>query len=103
MGDFSQTRTAASVPIAIYDPFTTRSQGTGFVRDPFPGSVIPATRIDPVSRIVTGFYPKPNLPGTQFTQANNFIANASQANDLAIWQGRIDHLISEKNRLFLRY
>ncbi len=40
-GDFS------ALPVVIYDPATTRPNpnGTGFVRDPFPGNIIPASRI----------------------------------------------------------
>ena len=45
-GDFS------ALPVTIYDPRTTRPNpnGTGFVRDPFPGNVIPQDRISPISQ-----------------------------------------------------
>ena len=48
-GDFSQTCAPAD---PIYDPLTTRPNpnGTGFIRDPFPGNVIPADRINPIAR-----------------------------------------------------
>ena len=50
-GDFSQTRNAAGQPVTIYDPLTTRLNAAGqYVRDPFPGNVIPADRINPVAR-----------------------------------------------------
>jgi len=44
-GDFSQSG------ITIYDPLTTRANpsGTGFIRDPFPGNVIPLNRISPIA------------------------------------------------------
>ena len=47
-GDFS------ALPVTIYDPRTTRPNptGTGFVRDPFPGNIIPSDRISPISRIL---------------------------------------------------
>ena len=54
-GDFS------SLPVAIYDPATTRPNpnGTGFVRDPFPGNVIPRERISPQSAYFQSFLPDP--------------------------------------------
>ena len=54
-GDFS------ALPVVIYDPATTRPNpnGTGFVRDPFPGNIIPAERISPISRQLQSY-----LPGT---------------------------------------
>lgn len=50
-GDFSQTVNASGARVVIYDPLTTRTDPvTGaLVRDPFPGNVIPANRIDPVA------------------------------------------------------
>lgn len=103
-GDFSDTRNAAGALIAIANPFSSRANPAGgFLRDLYPGNRIPLSAIDPVAQRVTAYYPAANLPGQPFTQANNFIANASQANELGIWQGRIDHQISAKNRLFLRY
>ena len=50
----SATATSARCRCVIYDPATTRPNpnGTGFVRDPFPGNIIPASRISPISRIL---------------------------------------------------
>ena len=55
-GDFS------ALPVVIYDPATTRPNpnGTGFVRDPFPGNIIPADRISPISRYFQSFLPAPD-------------------------------------------
>ena len=54
-GDFSQS------PITIYDPLTTRPNpsGTGFIRDPFPGNVIPADRLNPIARAMLAQMPTP--------------------------------------------
>ena len=47
-GDFSGLVDAQGRQIPIYDPRTTRPDGRGgFVRDPFPGNIIPADRISP--------------------------------------------------------
>src|SRR5262249_2659899 len=69
-GDFSELRDASGRPVLIYDPATT----VNGVRQPFPGNVIPAQRIDPVAR-AAAFWPLPNRPGT-VTGANNFVANS---------------------------
>ncbi len=54
-GDFSQS------PATIYDPLTTRPNpnGTGFIRDPFPGNVIPADRINPIALAMLTQMPTP--------------------------------------------
>ena len=54
-GDFSQS------PTTIYDPLTTRPNpsGTGFIRDPFPGNVIPADRINSIARAMLAQMPLP--------------------------------------------
>ena len=50
-GDFSDYRAPNGSLITIYDPLTTRPNpnGTGVIRDPFPGNIIPADRINPTS------------------------------------------------------
>ena len=64
-GDFS------ALPVPIYDPTTTRPNpnGTGFVRDPFPGNIIPANRISPISRALQSHLPEPTNAGLQ----NNYL------------------------------
>src|SRR5882762_1246233 len=48
-GDFSNLRDAQGRLITIYDPATGRLDASGqWVRDPFPGNIIPANRIDPM-------------------------------------------------------
>ena len=49
-GDFSETRNSSGQLITVYDPLTTRASGSAYVRDPFPGNVIPANRIDAISQ-----------------------------------------------------
>ena len=53
-GDFSEWRDANGNLIPIYDPATTRvnPNGLGFIRDPFPGNMIPAERFSQISREV---------------------------------------------------
>ncbi len=67
-GDFS------ALPVIIYDPLTTRPNpaGTGFVRDPFPGNIIPPNRISSVSRYFQSFLPDPSSGGLQ----NNYLGGS---------------------------
>ncbi|MFZ4795460.1 MAG: carboxypeptidase regulatory-like domain-containing protein, partial [Blastocatellia bacterium] len=74
-GDFSKLADATGKPILIYDPATTRANpaGNGFLRDPFPGNIIPANRIDPVAKNILRFYPLPNRTADNaFTNLNNY-------------------------------
>ncbi len=56
----------------IYDPATTvaNPNGTGYIRTPFAGNVIPTNRFDPVSAKLLALFPDPNLAGK-----NNFFSN----------------------------
>ena len=57
-GDFSQSG------LTIYDPLTTRTVDGRLVRDPFPGNVLPADRINPIAlQILQQIYPSPNVLG----------------------------------------
>jgi len=50
----------------IYDPLTTRADGKGgFIRDPFPGNIIPADRLSPISQFLQRSLPLPNRGGLQ--------------------------------------
>jgi hypothetical protein len=65
-GDFSQTRNASGQLVTIYDPLTTRTVNGAIVRDPFPGNVIPADRINPIARAMLSPMPLPTS-GKSFT------------------------------------
>ncbi len=102
-GDFSQTLDAAGKPVTIYDPLTTQHSGSGFIRQAFPGNIIPSNRFDPVGRNVMKYYPLPNGPGAANSGANNFnVAGASiyNANQFDI---KVDENINDNNRFFTRY
>ncbi|HYO84076.1 MAG TPA: carboxypeptidase regulatory-like domain-containing protein [Bryobacteraceae bacterium] len=63
-GDFSNWRQADGTLIPIYDPATTRSDGRGgFIRDPFPGNIIPQDRLSALSQRIAAFFPAPNRSG----------------------------------------
>jgi len=49
-GDFSFNGQTSPKPLIIYNPFTTRLNGTTWVREPFPGNVVPKNLFDPVAQ-----------------------------------------------------
>ncbi|MCL5745851.1 MAG: TonB-dependent receptor [Acidobacteria bacterium] len=104
-GNFTQTLNTAGAMIQVYDPVTTRpdpNRPGQYVRDAFPGNIIPVSRMDPVARKVVTFYPEPNTAGNPFTHQNNFVSNASRGIDQANYSVRGDHNISERHRIFGR-
>jgi hypothetical protein len=104
-GDFSELL-AVGPQYQIYDPATTRPHPTQpgrFVRDPFPGNVIPAGRIDPIARRVLESFPMPNQPGT-VDFGNNYVNPTSVADEMYYTvTSRIDHSLSSNHRIYGRY
>jgi len=58
-GDFSATRTSSGQLVTIFDPLTTRTVNGVILRDPFPGNVIPADRINSVASAMLAPMPLP--------------------------------------------
>jgi hypothetical protein len=104
-GDFSKTLAPNGSVVTIYDPMTTRDPNhTGnYIRDPFPGNVIPVDRINPVGAAILSYYPKPNLPGLPVTQAQNlFLAGAVPWNNDTI-TAKVDYNLSATRRVAGRF
>jgi len=109
-GHFSDLVDNAGQPITIYDPVTTRpnpkfdgSQPVSlsnleYLRDPFPGNVIPAGRIDPVARQALAYYPLPNTNVGPFLR-NNFFVNSAETNtpNGTVW--KLDHNFGTRHKL----
>ena len=105
-GDFSNTRDGSGNLLTLYDPATTRVNpaGSGFIRDPFPGNIIPKNRIDLLSQRLLQFMPLANVaPNNQFTNANNYLTLVSFPIDQGQTSIRIDHTISDRDKIFGRY
>jgi hypothetical protein len=96
-GDFGQLLTAPGGPTTIYDPLSSK---TGANRTPFPGNIIPSDRLDRTAVIMSKIqWNEPNQPGL----TNNFVNNASSGSTNNTISGRVDHTLSDKQRLFARY
>jgi hypothetical protein len=75
-GNFSDLFDSTGRLIPLYDPATTVSNpnGSGFIRSPLAGNIVPASRIDPVANNVITLLPLPNrTPNNPFTQALNYL------------------------------
>ncbi len=82
----------------ISDPLTSRAEAGRVVRTPFPGNRLPASRIDPISKIYLGFYPKANTtPRPNSSHDQNFIGSATTPLDNDRWTGRLDQNWSAKH------
>src|SRR5262249_38886138 len=82
-GDFS----ASTTPI--------RDPRTG---QPFPGNIIPSSRLDPIAqKLLDDFVPLPNVGGNRYTVSPNVEDNRDQAGL------RLDYRTSDKNTLLGRY
>ncbi|MEZ5402458.1 MAG: TonB-dependent receptor [Bryobacteraceae bacterium] len=102
-GDFSHTLAANGNPVNVFNPFTTRAQGNGFVRDPFPGNAIPASMFDPVARNAMKYYPDGNTVTNSVTNLNNFFNTGSRRFDQNQVDGRIDQNLTDRQRIFGRF
>jgi hypothetical protein len=97
-GDFSDWVNKSGALIPLYDPTSTRSDGKGgFIRDAFPGNIIPANRLSPLSKAIAKYIPAPNAPGvllnynTVGAEPNKRIENATLL--------KFDETFGTKNRL----
>ncbi|MBI1874296.1 MAG: carboxypeptidase regulatory-like domain-containing protein, partial [Acidobacteria bacterium] len=101
-GDFSQTFTSAGQLILIYDPRTTRPNpaGTGFIRDPFLGNVIPPDRWNPISKALLPHIPRPNATPSNLAGADNFVNSPSLGRyRYNSYLTRVDHMFNDRHRL----
>lgn len=102
-GNFSGLLNAQGQPVIIYDPFTTRAApGGGFIRDPYPGNIIPEGQQSRAARRLLELMPLPNRPGEGPAQINNFAWSPTSFVNSDQWSVRIDHRLSERHSLFGR-
>ena len=101
-GDFSQTFNGGGQLVQIFDPTTTVQSGSVRSREAFVGNLIPASRVNPVSRNLMGFYPQPNRQGDGAAGTNNWVSAGSAQVDINKWESKWDQVINDGNRFFLR-
>jgi Carboxypeptidase regulatory-like domain/TonB-dependent Receptor Plug Domain len=105
-GDFSNLRDAQGRLITIYDPATGRLENGQWVRDPFPGNVIPSSRIDPMARRFGQYFLRPNsaAPAGSDPWRNNYVFAPNLAFDtFRNIATKVDQNVSDKTKIFVRY
>lgn len=114
-GDFSAELTSTSLGTdclgrtilagAIYNPYSTSNcPNGGFVRNPYPGNIIPASgagAIDARAKVfaTANYWPGAKNPSAQF----NFNVSASQPTESNEYGIRIDHNFTESTRIYGRF
>lgn len=104
-GDFTRTFTPQGQMVRIFDPFSTRTNPANpsqYLRDPFPGNVLPQARLNPIAQKMITYYPMPNTAGEPVSGYNNFVSNASRRVDQNQVSVRVDHNVSDAWRMFAR-
>lgn len=110
-GDFSDMLSLNVNPsrYVVHDPQTIvrdPARPNNFVRTPFPGNIIPRSRItNPAAAAITKLYPLPNVaiaPGAD--PVNNYLASQTPYNwDYYAYSNRVDYALSDKWRMFGRW
>lgn len=93
--------------IRVFDPMTSSPctaaanciTGGVFVRQPFPGNVIPPSRISPVGRAMLNVYPQENFIGANALAQNFLRPDAVGRYRYEQPMARYDRVLNDKNRL----
>ena len=105
-GDFNFIPAGERTPTLVYDqstsascttPGVTCTSGGIYGRQPFPGNVIPPSRISPVGRAIINLYPLPNFTPTSLTQNFLFSANTGRYR-YEMPMARWDHIFGSNDR-----
>jgi hypothetical protein len=102
-GDFSSLLALGS-QYQIYDPDSTKPSTTSgrYQRTAFPNNVIPASRLDKNALAMIGdYFPAPNIAGSA-GGVNNYAVRSLEVNTFWTQVFRVDHVINEKHRIFVR-
>jgi hypothetical protein len=87
----------------VYDPTTGLQDGSGQGRVPFPGNIIPASRINPVSAKILSYLPPTNQKVVATSQANDYFALLPFQKTTDQVDSKVDWNISDKDRLSGRF
>lgn len=92
---------ASGAPTIIYDP-NTGNANTAAGRTPFPGNIIPASRINPVSAKILSIVPLPNLSGLANPYSQNLFSNLPFFRTTDQFDVKVDHNQTDKDRFAVR-
>jgi hypothetical protein len=104
--------TQRNVAAGAVDPVTGLANTSGsaaLIRDAFgataangwaPSNIVPSSRFDPVAAKIFSYFPKMSPdPTKKFGYVNNWVIANPSGNDTNQWGSKIDHAISDKNRI----
>ena len=95
-----RTGNFSAAPQLVFDPLTETQNAQGqYVRQQFPGNIVPTSRIDPVGQNLINLYPAPTLQGL----ANNFLYNPVRITNADDWDLKFDHRFSDSDAAWARY
>jgi len=98
-GDFS-----ADATHIVYDPASAPDSNlNGAGRTPFPGNIIPASRINPVSAKIFSLMPGPNEAFGALTQTNNYFVLLPFQKTTDHIDSKVDYQITDKDRFSVRF
>jgi hypothetical protein len=101
-GDFSELL-ALGPSYQIYDPFTRTSASGGRIQaQPFTGNIIPANRLNSVGKAILGYWPDPLQAGNSDYTNNYQRGDLVEAAKYYTHTVRIDHNLSDRQRLYGR-
>lgn len=106
-GDFSKLVNGAGQAITIYDPTTAIYDQSGNVvqnRQPFPGNIIPANRINPAALALTKLMPLPNTttPGFRYGTGDLSLPEVTDHDAYYNMTIKFDWTVGDKHRFFMR-
>jgi hypothetical protein len=108
-GDFSKLTNSQGQAITLYDPFTATYDAAGNTvnpRQPFPGNIIPATRINPIAAAVTQYMPLPNqasAAGCRYSTCDLSLPDYYDKDKFYNLILKFDWNFGQKNRAFFRH
>ena len=99
-GDFSGMTDTSGANYVIYDPLSTKADGT---RTPFLGNMIPAGRIAPISKVMQGITPVPTNPSANPWVTPNFTVYYPLTQDYHSQTAKYDQVFSAKDSMSVRW
>jgi hypothetical protein len=87
----------------VYDPTTGSQDGSGRGRTPFPGNIIPESRINPVSAKLLSFLPPTNENFSPTSQTNDYFALLPARKHNNQIDSKVDWTLSDKDRISGRF
>ena len=97
-GDFS-----ADTTHIVYDFFSAPDADNGVGRTPFPGNIIPASRINPVSAKILAALPPTNEPFGELTQTNDYFSLLPFTKTTDHVDTKVDYQITDRDRFSVRF